>query len=170
MQKGADIPASKSVTTPRPFYCVSRRWTSDHSHRAEYFIAAVHDHVGRNIDDYKQSRVADPGMAFQKACHIARSNAHQGDGEDQARDQNNRVIERSTGNGQHIVQRHGDVRHGDLNDCAPNQLLGFVFGQGGWGTLGVVRSTGGRKTMRLLVTDVPIDSPRYPKQKYSAPS
>ena len=76
MQKGADIPASKSVTTPRPFYCVSRRWTSDHSHRAEYFIAAVHDHVGRNIDDYKQSRVADPGMPFQKSCHIARSNAH----------------------------------------------------------------------------------------------
>ena len=70
----------------------------------------MHGHIEH--DD--QADVADPAVLGQQLGDEGRGEAHQRDGQDQAEDHDPGMFMRGTGNGQHIVQRHGDIGDHDL--------------------------------------------------------
>ena len=70
---------------------------------------AVVDHLAGDIDDHREADVGDPAVALDVAGDDVRRDAHQGDREDQADDQDARVVASRAGDGQDVVEAHADV-------------------------------------------------------------
>ena len=65
--------------------------------------AAV-DHFTRHVENDRKSDVGDPAMPLQESADQVGGDAHEGDRKDQTESENEGVIARRAGDGEHIVE------------------------------------------------------------------
>jgi len=77
-----------------------------------------------HIEHDRQAQIAQPGDLVQEPGDPGGREAGQGDGKHQAEHQHLRMVLGRPGDGQHVIQRHGDIGDEDLDQGADQGLGG----------------------------------------------
>ena len=80
------------------------------------------NHVQRYVENDGKADIGYPPMPVEQAGNEVCGQPHQCDGQHQAKYKNARMFARSTGDCQHVVERHGDIGDDDLR-CSLNECL-----------------------------------------------
>ncbi|CDX16455.1 hypothetical protein MPLB_160025 [Mesorhizobium sp. ORS 3324] len=75
---------------------------------------AAEQHVDGHVQDDQQAEIGNPAIFLQQTRDKGSGKAHQGDRQGQADDEHRRVLHGGAGDGEHVVERHGDVGDDDL--------------------------------------------------------
>jgi hypothetical protein len=127
-------------------------------------------HPERDVEDHRQTEVADPAVFMQQAGNKSRGDAHQEDRQAETKNEDNRVLACGARYGQHVVERHREVSNDDLSCCLSQRLARGIAGDG---TISVdIKSGQGFDSLFLLLVGgrakLTPHLPAHPEQQNAA--